>query len=83
MRLDTKVRKKGLELKRKEFLESLKNILTPIYESTGRINELMGSCKDCGKKNSTPRYIHVKAEICPDCDRVIRIGATDGYAWVR
>ena len=70
-------------MKRKEFLQSLKNILTPIYESTGGVNELMGPCKDCGQKKSTPRYVHMKAEICPICDCVIRIGATDGYAWVR
>mgnify|MGYP001603298364 CR=1 FL=1 len=70
-------------MNREELIKSLRTILEPIYESTGKMNDLMAPCKDCGKKNNTPRYVHMKAEICPDCDFVIRIGATDGYAWVR
>ena len=70
-------------MNRKELLTSLRTILKPIYESTGKMNDLMGPCPDCGKKNTLPKYVHLKAEVCPNCDRVIRIGATDGYAWVR
>ena len=68
-------------MKKEEFLQSLKVILTPVYESIGKVIDLTAPCPDCGKPIGVPGYVFVKLTVCSECDRILMVGASDSHVY--
>ena len=73
----------GEDMKKPEVMSRLRVFMQPLYAAIQKEIEIPWPCPDCDNRIVRPGYLYLKMAFCPKCGRLMLIGATDGYDWVR